>query len=201
MILKERYMTSDPDLERYMQRTSFWERGCQYYIAGRFAVSADLNPVAGNVLHHAVEFLLKGALSKTRTLRELRQHLHALPQLWEAFKAESGDASLTKFDPAVTALHAYEDLRYPDKVLKKGMGSMISSHRSQLPPEMAAEMERRRASLPSVPEYALCLQDIDELVEAIFAAAKTNPRFFFNGKNPKAVDALVDGNKATGLLK
>jgi len=187
--------------QRIMQQTSFWERGCQYYVAGRFAVSAHLNPVVGNLLHHAIEFLLKGALSKTRTLPELRQHLHALPPLWETFKAEIGDANLSRFDAAVAALHTYEDLRYPDKALKDGMGSMISSHRLQLPPEMAAELNRRRAGLPSVPEYELCLRDIDELVEAIFAVAKVNPRFFFNRMNLKARDTLVENNLAAGLLK
>jgi hypothetical protein len=102
-------MTDDQNGQRFMQQTSFWERGWQYYIAGRFAISAHLNPVAGNLLHHAIEFLLKGALSKTHTLRELRQHLHALPPLWEAFKAEIiGDANLSRCDSAVAALHAYD---------------------------------------------------------------------------------------------
>jgi hypothetical protein len=78
---------------------------------------------------------------------------------------------------------------------------MISSHRWQLPPEMAAELDHRRAGLPSVTEYKLCLQDVDELVEAIFAAAKANPRFFFNGNNRKALEVLVEGNLAAGLLK
>jgi hypothetical protein len=66
---------------------------------------------------------------------------------------------------------------------------------------MAAEMGRRRAALPAVREYELCLQDIDELVEAIFTAAKVNPRFFFDRMNPKAREVLVEGNKAAGLLK
>jgi hypothetical protein len=187
--------------QRIMQRTSFWERGCQYYIAGRFAVPAGLNPVVGNLLHHAIECLLKGALSKTRTLDQLRKLSHNLPPIWEVFKAEIADASLSRFDPAVEVLHAYEDLRYPDDALKNGMGSMITTHRSPLPPEMAAEMGRRRPPLPAVREYELCLQDIDELVEAIFKAAKVNPRFFFNRMNPKAREVLVEGNLAAGLLK
>jgi hypothetical protein len=188
--------------QRIMQQKSFWERGCQYYIAGRFSVSAHLNPVAANLLHHAVECILKGSLSKTQTLSRLRKYSHEIEPLWEAFKSEIGDASLGRFDPTVAALHTYEDLRYPDKALKDGMGSAISSHRSlKIPPEMAAEMDRLRAGLPSVQEYELCLQDVDELVEAIFVAAKRNPRFFFNGMNLKAKEVLVEGNLAAGLLK
>jgi hypothetical protein len=86
----------------------FWERGCQNYIAGRSAFLAGLHPVAGNLLHHAIEFFLKGALSKNRILDELRRHLHKLPDLSAAFKAESADASsLARFDTVVATLHAY----------------------------------------------------------------------------------------------
>jgi hypothetical protein len=198
--------------QRIMQQKSFWDRGGQYYVTGRFAVAAGLNPVAGNLLHHAVEFLLKGALSKTQTLDDLRKYSHKLPQLWEVFKAAIGDAALGRFDPAIAALHAFEDLRYPDDALKNGMASTISSHRflagnaglplpPGLPPEISADIARRRASLPKVRAYELCLQDVDELVEAIFAAAKTNPRLLSDGKNPRAVEVLVEGNLAAGLLK
>src|SRR5260370_6131973 len=138
--------------QRIMQQKSFWDRGCQYYVTGRFAVAAGLNPVAGNLLHHAVEFLLKGALSKTQTLDDLRKHSHKLLKIWEVFKTAIGDAALGRFDPAIAALHAYEDLRYPDDALKNGMASTISSHRLPnlagnaglplppgLPPEISAD--------------------------------------------------------------
>jgi hypothetical protein len=188
--------------QRIMQQTSFWDRGCEYYISGRFAVFAGLNPVAGNLLHHAIECLLKGALSKTHTLGELKKYFHKLPMIWDTFKAEIGDANLCRFDAAVAEVHTYEDLRYPDKALQGGMGSIISSHRRlQLPPEWAARLESQRAGLPPVPEYELCLQDVDELVEAIFKAAKVDPRSCFRGKNLKALEVLVEGNMAAGLLK
>jgi hypothetical protein len=43
---------------------AFFDRSIQYYAAGRFAFHSGLTPVAGNLLHHAVEMCLKGALSK-----------------------------------------------------------------------------------------------------------------------------------------
>src|SRR5260370_15917615 len=93
----------------------FWQRGCQNYIAGRSAFLADLHPVAGSLLHHAIEYFMKGALSKNRTLDELRRLLHRLPDLWAAFKAEgAGALSLARFDAVVATLHAHWDLRYPD---------------------------------------------------------------------------------------
>ncbi|SHH15171.1 hypothetical protein [Bradyrhizobium erythrophlei] len=145
-------------------------------------------------------------------MEELRKHSHRLPRLWDAFKAEIGGADFSRFDPAIAALHAYEYLRYPDDALKNGMASTISSHRDLagntglplppgLPPEISANIARRRASLPKVPTYELCLQDVDEMVEAIFAAAKVNPRSFSSQANLKAQQVLVDGNLASGLLK
>lgn len=174
----------------------FWDRGCQYYIAGRFAVTGALNPIAGNLLHHAIEFLLKGALAKTRTLTQLRQLGHKLPPTWEEFKAEVGDIGIARFDATIAALHAYEDIRYPDDALKNGMESMITSHRIVQPP-----VNPSGTTLPQVKRYDLCLQDVDELAEAIFSAAKRNPRFFFSRLNPKSQDILRDGNLAPGLLK
>jgi hypothetical protein len=42
----------------------FISAGMDYYVAGRYAVFAGLNPTAANLLHHAVEMALKGALAK-----------------------------------------------------------------------------------------------------------------------------------------
>ena len=49
----------------------FFSSATQYYVSGRYAVFAGLTPVVGNLLHHAVEMYLKGALSKTMTLDQL----------------------------------------------------------------------------------------------------------------------------------
>jgi hypothetical protein len=113
-------VTNEIQQQTQQREIHFWERGCQNYIAGRFAFLAGLHPIAGNQLHHAIEFFLKGALSKSRTLDELRQH--RLTDLWAAFKAENANTtSLARFDAVVATLHAYWDLRYPDDALKNGM--------------------------------------------------------------------------------
>ncbi|SIO55869.1 hypothetical protein SAMN05443247_08143 [Bradyrhizobium erythrophlei] len=194
------------------RETHFWERGCQYYIAARFAVPGGLNPVAANLLHHAIEFMLKGTLVKTRELRGLQnKYGHKLPPLWKDFKTVVGDAGLTRFDAIIDGLHRYEDLRYPDDALKNGMESVITSHRGMadlqmmregiLPAGVAADINRRIDALPKGKRYDLCLEEVDELVEAIFKAAKWDPRFFFSRMNPKARETLADGNQAKGLLK
>ena len=65
--------------------------GLDYYIAGRAAAMAGLAPVAGNLLHHAVEMLVKADLSKTIPLVELkaRRFGHGLPALVDGVQAES----------------------------------------------------------------------------------------------------------------
>jgi len=40
-----------------------FDTGMQYYTIGRYSVLAGVNPVAGNLLHHAIEMFLKGALA------------------------------------------------------------------------------------------------------------------------------------------
>jgi hypothetical protein len=150
--------------------------------------------------------MLKGTLVKTRELRELQnKYGHKLPPLWKDFKTVVGDAGLTRFDAIIDGLRRYADLRYPDDALKNGMESVITSHRGMadlrmmregiLPAGVAADINRRIAA------PAECLEEVDELVEAIFKAAKWDPRFFFSRMNPKARETLANGNQAKGLLK
>src|SRR5260370_37935659 len=83
----------------------FFRYGCQYYVAARYGVFASLIPVAGNLHHHAIEMLLKGALSKSMSLKEMKDKLgHKLQRSWEAFKTQAGDARLNRFDRAIQEL-------------------------------------------------------------------------------------------------
>ena len=75
----------------------------QYYVAGRQAAIAQLFPVSGNLLHHAVEMLLKGALCRTKSLEELRANRHNLKRSWNAFRASFPEEELAEFTPAVRA--------------------------------------------------------------------------------------------------
>jgi hypothetical protein len=200
--------------ETERQEESFFERGCQYHVTGRFAFMAGLHPVAANLLHHAVEFVLKGALSKSQSMENLRKHLHRLPDVWNAFKTETGNTTpLARFDTVITTLHAHWDLRYPDDVLRHGMELITSTHRGSLPAnfpfvspgmlpaDVTSEINKRLATLPKVKRYdELCLQDVDELIEAIFVTTKRNPRFLFNTMSATANDMLSDRNLAKGLL-
>ncbi len=150
----------------------FFKQGSQYYAAGRFGVFGWLNPVACNILHHAIEAFLKGGLSKTKSLDELKKIGHKLPKLWDAFKAEVNDASLDLFDKVIANLDSYEEIRYPDKILEKGMGSQLAIGKAG-PGEVGGAAAK-------VPQYTLSLAEIDELTAAIFKAASRNPKVYLS---------------------
>ena len=43
-------------------RTMYFGQALHYYIAARYATTAKFAPIPGNLVHHAIEFFLKGAL-------------------------------------------------------------------------------------------------------------------------------------------
>jgi hypothetical protein len=146
----------------------FFRYGCQYYVVGQYGVFAGLIPVTGNLHHHAIEMLLKGALSKSMSLEDMKKKLsQQLDKIWDAFKAQTGDASLSRFDKVIEELNKFEDIRYPDELLEKGASMMF-------------DVAKAGAAMSSVigvsePQYKFCLEEIDELVGEIFKIASRNP--------------------------
>jgi hypothetical protein len=172
---------------------TFFSSASQYYVAGRFAVFAGLNPVAANLMHHAIEMYLKGALlkRKTKTLGELKHELgHSLPKCWAAFKAQVNDLALDKFDVVVNEIHKYEELRYPDRY-PPVMNSMFEVVRSTPPPLPDVE----------VSNYKHCLPDVDELIAVIIAAASLNPEANLDFISAEAKEYLVRDNNEAALKK
>jgi HEPN domain-containing protein len=134
----------------------FFSNGLQYYAAGRYSVFAGGNYVAGNILHHAVEMCLKGALEKAGwTLPKLRSLKHDLPKIWRKFKSETGATGLDKFDDEIEALHAYEKIRYPDEIMRGGMHSLIGLRRADLHASSGAGSRHR---------FQLSLESVDDLI-------------------------------------
>ena len=100
-------------------RVSFFSSGMQYYISGRYAVLARLVPVAGNLLHHAIEMFLKGGLAPVADLNELRRLGHNVPNMWRLFKERLGQRELDRFDSVITSVNAFEELRLSGLVDRK----------------------------------------------------------------------------------
>jgi hypothetical protein len=157
----------------------FISAGMDYYIAGRYAVFAGLNPTAANLLHHAVEMALKGALAKKgMDLKSLKGLSHDLPRIWQKFTAQYGiDGS--SFDSVIVELQKFETIRYPDEIVKQGFTSLIG---------------RGKPSPPSGHmTHALWLGEIDELMDKVFTVGSSHKAFV--NPLPEAKDYLIKENE------
>ena len=153
-----------------MEWEQFFKTAGQYYVAGRYAAFAAFIPVTGNLLHHAVEMFLKGGLSKKGvSLDNLKRFGHNLPNIWAKFKTKFDEPILDHSDDAITALHRFEDIRYPDAIVAKGIQAAINITRQGALPLDSSRTE---------PTYELCVQDIDELVGQIFVTVSAKSRRF-----------------------
>jgi hypothetical protein len=171
-------------------RIEFFRLGSQYYIAGRYAVSAGLVPVAGNLLHHAIEMFLKGGLCAHTTEAERRRLGHELADNWSAFKTRLSATHLGKFDPVIDALDKFEDIRYPENIIQNGMG-VIFQFGKTTPTAMSGQVA-------TVPQYELFVGEIDALVKAIFDVSSVNPKAFVPTQ-PDGQTYLKRQNDETGL--
>jgi hypothetical protein len=177
----------------------FFDSGTQYYIAGRYGAFAALNPVAGNLMHHAIEHLLKGGLAKTKKLQDLarKPFAHNLPGIWDAFKVQANDPTLARFDSVISTLHEFEELRYPDSVMVKGMQCTFNITKAG-----AAMTTGATATFPLPPQYDLVFEEIDELVEAIFAAASRNLKAYVGRAfKPEAHEYIVKDNAVRAIVE
>jgi hypothetical protein len=165
-----------------------FERGIEYYITGRYAVFSGLTVIAGTLLHHAIEMLLKGNLLPYCSLKQLRSKFgHDIKKLWSEFKAHSS-ASLSKFDNVILDLDKFEEIRYPDNSLAHGLALSISPTQGTKAIDLSGKQQQ-------VPHYYLTWEEIDELVKIIFQESSINPLFFTGKYNASAREYLNKENK------
>jgi hypothetical protein len=158
--------TSPIDVDTLHER--FIEYGLQYYTAGRCAVSTGLNPVAANIIHHAVEMFLKAGLCAHTTEDERRKLGHDLPKIWEKFKTHHDPkGALARFDGCVQGLHEFEDIRYPEGMMKPG--SIVL--RMQFANAPMPKDQVMLTGKPQPKEFSLEMSEIDTLIRAIYNAA------------------------------
>jgi hypothetical protein len=162
-----------PAAEAELMRHHCFDYGMEYYAAARSAFLAQLSIVAANTFHHAIEFFLKAHL-----YRHKAEWGHDLEVLWRAFRTYASDPKLTEFDGVIAELNKFEHIRYPDNAAKY-YGSMAILH---------SPTRASRGTAEGAGEtFHLCLEDIDRLVMAIFAAASRYPRLGRLSPEAKAV--------------
>jgi hypothetical protein len=163
-------------------REGYWmhaiEYGLDYYVAGRFATAHHFTPVSANILHHAVELLLKACLAHDDPLDKIVEYWHPkkgyghdIVRLWQAFKARQMTPVPPDYDAIIESLHAFEDIRYPETLIRDGATISIGIFEVEGPPIL----ENGR-----VPEnaYSLMLPQIDRLMGLLFDASGANPAAF-----------------------
>ena len=144
-----------------------------YYMTGRFALLNRLD-VGPNLLHHAVELLIKFTLLKdvpeaqrsAQTTQIAKTYGHNLNKLWEQYKQHVAPTDLSRFDQVVADLDPWEKVRYG------GFPSPGSGVAKSVGPLRWASVSTPRP----VDLYVLGWDEVDDLITAIFAASGINPK-------------------------
>jgi hypothetical protein len=176
------------------EEREFLKLGVQYYVAARSAVLAGLLPVCGTLYHHSLELLLKAGLSRQHSLKVLRDRPfgHELPNLWTPYKTQfAGGGELDPFDAVIKQLHEFQDIRYPDKILKAGAHMMVTADSTM---GIATQS-------PSPHLYWFNYNDVDRLVGKIFEVSGRNLSFFTSDfSKPHAREIISHENPITAQL-
>jgi hypothetical protein len=143
----------------------------QYLAAGRFAVASHFTPVSGNLLHHAIEMLLKGCLARVIGVPALPRGRtgHDLEELWSRFRQHHTDATLDRFDHLIEGLDRFEYIRYPENLITEGGFFSVGFPSGALNVQLSG---------PKLPEYQLSVEDIDALAVTLFRLGNVNPEFY-----------------------
>ena len=153
----------------------FFKIALEYYVNGRAACISGCLFTTGNLLHHAVEMMLKGELSRTVPLADLKdnkQFGHWLPKCWTAFKALFPSEDLTEFDPMIAELDKFEKIRYPDHLLAKGASIGFGFGRGRV-------IQNMKIARP-VPEYQMGIGDVDAFFARAIRLCHMNPQPYFS---------------------
>ena len=140
---------------------AYFSHGTQYYVAARFAISNRFIEVAGQLFHDAVEFYLKGVLSRTMPHDDRKNLNHRLNDIWSHFKRAANDPDLDRFDYTIQTLDVLWDIRYPDSPPALTPRRFVLSW-------VEDEFPEREVGEQS---YLLAPSRIEELVRAIYQVA------------------------------
>jgi len=119
---------------------------------------------------------LKACLSRDDSLETIEKYGHSkegyghnIILLWDAFKKRQRASVPVEFDAKVGALHDFEEIRYPEKLIRNGAVIRINPFVGDSVRANGEEAER---------SYNLTLPPIDSLVGLLFMASKANPVVF-----------------------
>ena len=100
-------------------QSAYFDFGFRYYVAGRLAAAERVNPVAANLLHHAIAMFLLSGICAYTTEEERGRLGHDLDRIWNVFKDRlSAPNCLNRFDETVSALHEFEIIGRPETMAR-----------------------------------------------------------------------------------
>ena len=108
-----------PSQARIEDPFHFLDLAFGYYMTGRFAVINSLF-IAPNLMHHAVELLIKFTLLKdvpepqrsAATAQLGQKYGHRLNALWNQYKQHVAPIDMSRFDQLIVDLARWENVRY-----------------------------------------------------------------------------------------
>jgi hypothetical protein len=166
----------------------FFNTALEYYVIGRCAYFCGCRFTTGNHFHHAVEMMLKGQLSLTTPLDDLKDRhkfRHSLRKCWNAFKGLFPAEDLTEFDTMIAALDNFEEIRYPDTLLAKGASIGFGLGRWQ--PATVSGVKQ-------VPQYTMAIGYVDAFFARVIRLCHMNPKIYFGFLTPKGREMLLESN-------
>jgi len=145
-------------------------------MTGRFAAINGLF-IAPNLMHHAIELLIKYTLLKdvpesqrsNAAARLKGKYGHRLNALWKQYKKRVGSTDVSRFNRLISDVARWESIRYggfpAGTSVAKGMTVV------QAPVQTSSQKDT----------YVFSLDEADDLIAAIFAASDINPAFVGSG--------------------
>jgi hypothetical protein len=158
-----------------MAHQVFYKAALEYYVNARAACLSGCVFTTGNLLHHAVEMILKGELSRTvspEKLMDKKKFGHWLPKCWAAFKALFPQEDLSEYDPMIAELDKFERIRYPDHILANGAGIGFGFGRWH--------PTTRACDINGIPEYRMAIGDVDAFFGRVIQLCHMNPGPYFS---------------------
>jgi hypothetical protein len=124
-----------------------------------------------------------GYLCDAMDAQKRRKLGHNLGKIWPECKTMMQDPTLSRFDGLISNLAKWEDIRYPESIINKGMIGTIGFSKEPVLPKS------------SQPKYSLALDEIDDLSKVIIEK-KMNQKAFVAGLKPDAREFLKRDNKS-----
>lgn len=148
-------------MRTHTSQFEFLPLGLQYYVGGRFLALQLQTPVAGNLLHHAIELFLKAALSDLpiKKLRSRKDFGHDLLKLWAEFSQRSGGSN-EQHVKAINDINKFEEIRYPSENVEE-----LSLH-------LAIFRQKDGKNMGPSEAYSFVLEEVDSLVSFILSYPK-----------------------------